>query len=91
MKYRRKPEYVEAIQWTGTNYNEIKEFAGDQVGNFNGCIFIHSSGIGGRIESMVVNETDYIVKGSNGTFRSMDKQAFTTLYEPETQKKGEGK
>lgn len=80
MKYRRKPEYIEAIQWTGRNYPELKDFAKNSINNYNGCIFIHASGIAGRIESMVVNETDYIIKGRNG-FYSLDKKAFETLYE----------
>lgn len=80
-KYQRKPEYIEAIQWTGNNWAEIKDFAQDSIGSFNGCLFLHTSGIEGRIESMVVNETDYIIKGKNG-FRSMDKRAFEALYMP---------
>ncbi|HEQ6113351.1 TPA: hypothetical protein VHI02_000639 [Streptococcus pyogenes] len=28
MKYRKKPVVVEAIQFTGTNYEKIKEFIG---------------------------------------------------------------
>lgn len=82
MKYQRKPEYVEAIQWTGRNYDEIKSFAENNIGRYNGCLFLHTSGIAGRLESNVVNETDYIVKGMNGNYRSMDKTAFETLYMP---------
>ena len=87
MIYRRKPEHVEAIQWTGKNYDEIKEFSENNIGSYNGCLFLRVDGIGGRLESNVVNETDYIVKGQNGNYRSMDKRAFEALYEPETMKR----
>jgi len=79
-KYRKKPEFIEAIQWTGNNLSEIKDFAEGNVNYYNGCVFLHTSGIEGRIESMVVNETDYILKGANG-FYSLDNQAFNALYE----------
>lgn len=29
--YTRKPELVEAIQWTGSNLQEIKDFVGDEA------------------------------------------------------------
>lgn len=31
MKYTRKPFEVEAIQWTGENLEEVKEFCGAQL------------------------------------------------------------
>lgn len=82
MKYQRRPEYVDAVQWTGKNYDEIKDFAEDNISRYNGCLFLHVSGIGGRIESNVVNETDYIIRNASGKYRSMDKMAFETLYMP---------
>jgi hypothetical protein len=30
-KYIKKPVEIEAVQWTGLNPTEIKEFAGDNV------------------------------------------------------------
>lgn len=87
MKYRRKPEYVEAIKWTGENYSEIKEFAEDSIHLYGGCLFLHTSGIRGSIDSAVVNQGDYIVKGENGHFYSLDDKAFNTIYEPDEKKK----
>lgn len=87
MTYRRKPEYVEAIKWTGENYSEIKEFAGDSIHSYGGCLFLHVDGIRGSIDGAVVNQDDYIVKTENGHFYSLDDRAFNTLYEPEVMKK----
>ena len=87
MRYRRKPEYVDAIKWTGENYSEIKEFAEDNIHSYGGCIFLHTSGIRGSIDSAVVNQGDYIVKGENGHFYSLDDKAFNTIYEPDEKKK----
>lgn len=87
MKYRRKPEYVEAIKWTGENYSEIKEFAEDNIHSYGGCLFLHTSGIRGSIDSAVVNQGDYIVKGENGHFYSLDDRAFNAIYEPDEKKK----
>ena len=86
MKYRRKPEYVEAIKWTGENYSEIKEFAEDNIHSYSGCLFLNTSGISRTIDSAVVNHGDYIVKGANGNFYSLDDKAFNTIYEPEVMK-----
>lgn len=30
-KYRKKPVVIEAVQWTGKNEEEIKEFVGSQA------------------------------------------------------------
>ena len=32
MKFRKKPVIIEAIQWTGKNYNEIRQFTGLKLG-----------------------------------------------------------
>lgn len=31
MRYRTKPVEIEAIQWTGLNLEEIKQFAGESL------------------------------------------------------------
>ena len=31
MKYRKKPVVIEAIQWNGTNLEEIKAFVGESL------------------------------------------------------------
>lgn len=87
MRYRRKPEYVDAIKWTCENYLEIKEFAEDNIHSYGGCLFLRTSGIRGSIDSAVVNQGDYIVKGENGHFYSLDDKAFNTIYEPDEKKK----
>lgn len=31
MKYRKKPVYVEAIEWTGANDDELEQFVGNRM------------------------------------------------------------
>ena len=63
MKYRNKPDIVEAVQWTGKNVSEMLAFAGSAVNE--------SYQVPGGIYSMVINTPagktfmsigDYIIK-----------------------------
>jgi hypothetical protein len=31
MRYRKKPEFIDAVQWTGTNVQEVMDFANEMV------------------------------------------------------------
>ena len=85
-KYRKKPIVIDAMQWTGTNIEEVKEFT-------NGCDrtityykpLVNSpfytlviSTLEGRMEAKV---SDYIIKGIQGEFYPCKADIFHATYE----------
>ena len=88
-KYIKKPVEIEAVQWTGFNPTEIKEFAGDNVmveysyaayeagaGPMTATITIHT------LEGdMKANHGDYIIKGVKGEFYPCRQDIFEQTYE----------
>lgn len=89
MKYRKKPVEVEAVQWSGLNHSEIKEFC--PVAN----IIIHDAAwqVGKGIPianltihtlegDMTASRGDFIIKGVNGEFYPCKPDIFNKTYEP---------
>jgi hypothetical protein len=81
MKYRKKPVIVEAIQWTGTNPNEIIEFCNKEreVAGFTrvgGRLVI--STLEGRMNASI---GDYIIRGVEGEFYPCKPDIFDETYE----------
>ena len=74
-KWRKKPVVVEAIQWTGENFAEIKVWSGD-VGLVDGVLCV--STLEGQ---MVAAVGDYIIKGVNGEFYLCKPDIFHKTYE----------
>lgn len=89
MKYRKKPVVIEAVQWNGTNLEEVKQFVGDsleydiydaawQVGK--GIPFVNM-----RIKTlegvMDVSKGDFVIKGVNGEFYPCKPDIFEKTYE----------
>lgn len=81
-KYRKKPVVIEAIQWNGSNINEITEFVGKSliydVRGFKPYISIRIKTLKGE---MRVSENDFIIKGINGEFYSCNPDIFEKTYE----------
>ena len=81
-KYIKKPIPVEAVQWTGTNQNEIKQFCKDAIFNVYDVagpiladLYIHT------LEgTMHANVGDYIIKGIKGEFYPCEKTIFEEVY-----------
>ena len=71
MKYIRKPSPVEAIKWTGTNFEEINDMVGGKASVFNRCLFI-----GEIMPSM----GEMVIKYPNGKIGKMDEPSFKDLY-----------
>ena len=85
-KFRKKPVVIEAVQWTGQNFDEIKAFAwgqgtkGGRDIEFDGDeLLIHTleSGRG----PLVASEDDWIIKGVAGEFYPCKPHIFTATYE----------
>ena len=83
-KYIKKPVEIEAVQWTGFNPTEIKEFARDNVtveyeagaDPMTATVTIHT------LEGdMKANHGDYIIKGVKGEFYPCRQDIFEQTYE----------
>ena len=69
MKYRTKPCEIEAIQWTGKNYNEIEKFVGDSLAKSYPLRKTNKNVIISTLEgNMRASINDYIIKGLRGEF-----------------------
>ena len=78
MKFKKKPVVIDAVQYTGDNYAEIKDFAMNDV-------FV------GRGEELYVNtlegdlhasKGDWIIKGVDNEFSPCKPDIFEKTYEP---------
>ena len=82
-KYRKKPVIVDAIQWTGSNKNEVykweKSCGGEAmlvVREDMGFVYVHT------LEgSMKANKNDWIIKGVKGEFYPCKPDIFEQTYE----------
>lgn len=81
-KYVTKPVLVEAIQFDGTNIEEIKEFAGDKVitecWNRETSYYIAIRTLEGVMEALA---GDYIIKGIKGEIYPCKPDIFEKTYE----------
>jgi hypothetical protein len=77
--FRRKPEDIEAVQWTGDNPDTLREFAGRRVTfGHHGTPFLYYSGNGPGV-SMKLG--DWIKKSSTGALSVVDRNDFAADYE----------
>lgn len=89
MKYRKKPVVIEAIQWTGLNLEEIKEFVGKDL-EYNILDTAWEAGKGAPHVLMKIHtlegdhectKGDFIIKGVNGEFYPCKPDIFEKTYE----------
>jgi len=78
MKFRKKPVEVEAEQWTGDNWEEIKRFAGDAVVLITDTRQIEICTLEG---TMTANVADWIIRGVQGEFYPCKPAIFKATYE----------
>ena len=75
-KYKRKPVVIEAIRFIGSNYEEIREFIGQNTLCSDLSIVIST------LEGdMVAQKGDYIIKGVQGEFYPCKPDIFNATYE----------
>lgn len=85
--YRKKPVVIEAIQYTGPNIDEIREFVGDNIiaeefdigvsKEFPADIQIRTlEGV------MTASRYDYIIKGIKGEYYPCKPDVFHKTYDP---------
>lgn len=81
MKYKTKLEYIDAVHWTGDNYEDVSKFTGGHAYLFNKCLFVTCPSEG----SMMVNTGQYLIR-KNGKYVAMDEEIFNNRYEKVTEK-----
>lgn len=90
-KYRKKPVEIEAIQWTGDNFCEIRDFCSTinyhlsgGTSSSSGTVLIHDKtklDIVTLEGTMTADSGDYIIKGVNGEFYPCKPDIFDKTYE----------
>ncbi|EID30407.1 hypothetical protein HMPREF1110_1732 [Streptococcus mitis SK579] len=76
MKYRKKPVVIEAIRFIGSNYEEIREFIGQNTLCSDLSIVIPT------LEGdMVAQKGDYIIEEVQGEFYPCKPDIFAQTYE----------
>ena len=78
MKYIKRPVVVEAIQWDGTNLDEIKAFAGGNIKKLPEFPALKVSTLEGP---MIASHGDYIIKGIKGEFYPCKPDVFRATYD----------
>lgn len=79
MKYRKKPVVIEAIKYTGYNYEEVRNFTGkDKVIISIEPRYVTIETIEG---SMKANPDDFIIRGVKGEFYPCKPDIFEMTYE----------
>jgi hypothetical protein len=74
-KFRKKPVMIEAIQWTGNNLEEIKDFMGYyEYAKKN--LIIHT--LEGK---MIAQVNDWIIRGVQGEYYPCKPDIFEQTYE----------
>lgn len=69
---------VEAIKWTGNNYQEIKEFCGDCVtGNKNAVLFSVD-----KYLTLKIPKNFYFYKDKDGGIIAEEQHSFEKRYKP---------
>ena len=76
MKYQKKMAFVDAVQWTGDNYEEIEELTGTTY-LYNNCLFVKAYQRG----QISVNRGEYVVVSDNKVV-VWKKEAFEAEFEP---------
>lgn len=80
--YQKKPVRIEAIQYTGDNFDEIKEFVGDSYyENVDEHHLTLNIGIKTLEGDMAISLFDYVIKGVNGEFYPCKPDIFKKTYD----------
>jgi len=78
MKFRKKPIVIEAIQWTGKNWSEIKEFTQGRAERWTKNKLVIDTFKGPHYATL----GDWIIKGIAGEFYPCKPGIFEATYGP---------
>lgn len=81
--YVKKPKVVQAIQWTGKNYNDIRDFCGVHPRGHGHCWYsVDDINYVGTLEGdHIASIGDYIIRGIKGEFYPCKEDIFNETYE----------
>lgn len=85
--FRKKPVTIAAIQWTGTNIEEVKAFFGKDVKKCSNLLDLYQLCVKGNltIETLEGNHTalpgDFIIRGVKGEYYPCKPDIFEQTYE----------
>lgn len=80
MQFRKKPVVIEAVRWTGDNYEEVKAFLGRDFECQHTC---HQSISVRTLEgSLHGNLGDWFIRGVKGEHYPCKPDIFAATYEP---------
>lgn len=83
--FRKKPVAIEAIKWTGNNFEAIKAFDPDVMLSGDGELIIPTLEDGKFVTAKhVATEGDFVIKGVHGEFYFCKPDIFTETYEEVT-------
>lgn len=92
MKFRTRLATILAIQWTGENAQEIRQFTNYKESEPSDCVVLYPGQINGVLRTflqihtlkglMMADPGDWIIKDSDGRFYPCRSDVFTSLFEP---------
>jgi len=82
-KFRKKPVIIEAVQWTGNNEKELKDFVNESLlRTWNTITHVFTYRIKTlEGDSYVLQKNDWIIKGVKGEFYPIKNDIFLETYE----------
>lgn len=75
--YIKKPIPIEAIQYTGNNFLDLQNFAGEHIYKNDTGIYIHTLEGEMKMKNAV---GDYLIKGVHGEYYFCEKSIFEETY-----------
>ena len=82
-KYRKKPVVVDAVQYTGDNLEEVRQFVPEKVRQDKPLGIRTLEGV------MLISVGDWIIKGVMGEYYPCKPEVFSETYEVADQSKGD--
>ena len=82
VKFRKKPVVIDAIKWTGDNFDAVKKFAGDNVKLDDGELVVVTLEDGKDSKAKhAASKGDFVIKGVQGEFYFCKPDIFNETYE----------
>lgn len=77
MKFRKRPVVVDAVRWTGDNFEEMRLFTGGKASKCNHMLVIAT--LEGEMHAL---PGDWIIRGISGEYYPCKDWIFEETYEP---------
>jgi len=82
MKFKKKPVIVDAMIWTGANFDDVKSFVGEAACLVDGELVIKTLEDGNFTKAKhVATAGDYVIRGVKGEYYFCKPDIFEMTYE----------